>query len=73
MGQPRKNARSAGERNKGATQYVRIGCGRPRSNGNNGAPSQRSGGAAIISSMCWSMWTCNNSEANGSIGDARAR
>ena len=45
----------------------------PRSIGKSGVPSHSSGGAAIMSSKCCSMWTCNRSPANGSIGDASAR
>ena len=52
---------------------MRIGRGSPSSNGNSGAPSQSKGGATIISSTCWTMWTCSSSDVNGSIGEARAR
>src|ERR1700754_4353861 len=56
-------------RSNGATQYVRIGSGKPRTTGNNGQPNQMSGGAIIINSKCCNMWTCSNSDANGSIGE----
>ena len=58
---------------RGRPSTMRTGRGRPRSKGNSGAPSQRSGGATIMSSRCCTMWTCSSRAANGSIGDARAR
>jgi hypothetical protein len=48
-------------------------CGRPRSSGKGGAPIQRKGRNAIItSSRYWSMCTCSSSPANASSGDAMA-
>ena len=58
----RRAGAAARQRSSGATQYVRIGRGKPRSSGNSGAPSQRSGGATIMSSRCCTMWTCSSSD-----------
>jgi sugar lactone lactonase YvrE len=54
-------------------QKTRMGRGRPRSTGNSGAPSHKSGGATIMSSRYFTMWTWSSRSANGSIGEAKAR
>jgi hypothetical protein len=49
------------------------GRGRPVNSGKNGLPSNKRGGATIISRRCWIMCTCSRRFENVSRGESSAR
>jgi len=63
---------TGGQRNSGPTTVCTNCRGKPCNNGITGAPTKIKGGASVMRSRCWTMWTVSNSSSNAARGEPNA-